>query len=263
MPTGDSSKQAFCREKWVGSLRLRPSSSHHRFYSHTTNYARRSVKIYLRSILPFGTEEHLVSAAYVEYIYDVTVAYADAIVQSEVDLVTLGLCPKKVHFDIRRIPVRSIPHSEDDLADWLKKLWMEKEERLRKFYSQPEPSRKLDTLPGANLYEVNLAVLNGTSCAFSYPHKPNSCSWRLSRFGRCSLRPGSTSTSPIRIKDTRHSLPLPSSSERNTITEASNCCLPSNRRSFERISRRSWPTRTASFTTYFVQAKRHCTCVHL
>ncbi|KAH7730486.1 ACL-9 protein [Aphelenchoides avenae] len=94
-------------------------------------------------------------AAYVEYIYDVTVAYADAIVQSEVDLVTLGLCPKKVHFDIRRIPVRSIPHSEDDLADWLKKLWMEKEERLRQFYSQPEPSRKLDTLPGANLYELS------------------------------------------------------------------------------------------------------------
>ncbi|KAI1722764.1 acyltransferase domain-containing protein [Ditylenchus destructor] len=91
---------------------------------------------------------------YVEYVYDVTVAYSDAIVQSEVDLVALGLCPKQVHFDIRKIPVGDLPETDEGLDFWLKKLWAEKEERLRKFYSQPHNAQRLDTAPDAQTYEL-------------------------------------------------------------------------------------------------------------
>uniref|UniRef100_A0A915DPF6 Phospholipid/glycerol acyltransferase domain-containing protein n=1 Tax=Ditylenchus dipsaci TaxID=166011 RepID=A0A915DPF6_9BILA len=66
---------------------------------------------------------------YVEYVYDVTVAYNDAIVQSEVDLVTLGLCPKQVHFDIRKFSVKDLPETDSELDE-------------------------LDTLPNAQIFEM-------------------------------------------------------------------------------------------------------------
>ena len=90
---------------------------------------------------------------YVKYIYDVTVAYSDAIVQSELHLVTLGLTPKNVHFDIRKIDISELPDSDEELDIWLKNLWKEKEERLKRFYGQTRVDRRLDVRAGGKNFE--------------------------------------------------------------------------------------------------------------
>lgn len=46
-----------------------------------------------------GTER-IIAAGYIRYLYDVTVAYTDAIVQSEVDLVVFGASPRDVHYQV-------------------------------------------------------------------------------------------------------------------------------------------------------------------
>lgn len=43
----------------------------------------------------------LILDKYIEYLYDVTVGYGDAIVQSEVELVTHGLAPNDIHYQVR------------------------------------------------------------------------------------------------------------------------------------------------------------------
>lgn len=86
-----------------------------------------------------------------DYVYDVTCAYSDAIVQTEFDLVTLGLTPKKVHFDIRKINISELPETDEGLDEWIKNLWAEKEKRLCQYYTQLKKNSKhrLDTLPNA------------------------------------------------------------------------------------------------------------------
>uniref|UniRef100_A0A914YE41 Phospholipid/glycerol acyltransferase domain-containing protein n=1 Tax=Panagrolaimus superbus TaxID=310955 RepID=A0A914YE41_9BILA len=95
---------------------------------------------------------------YIDYIYDVTIGFNDSIVQSEVDLITLGVAAKDVRFDIRKISIADLPTDDLELGLWLKNLWVEKEERLRKFYLQSADSRQLDKLPEAKtfdyLYEI-------------------------------------------------------------------------------------------------------------
>uniref|UniRef100_A0A1I7YPN3 PlsC domain-containing protein n=1 Tax=Steinernema glaseri TaxID=37863 RepID=A0A1I7YPN3_9BILA len=91
---------------------------------------------------------------YIKYLYDVTVAYNDAIVQSEVDLIKLGATPKQVHFDVRKISIGDLPASDEGLAQWLTALWKEKEERLRRFYTQPIEKRMLDTHADSEIFEL-------------------------------------------------------------------------------------------------------------
>ncbi|KAK0410304.1 hypothetical protein QR680_005055 [Steinernema hermaphroditum] len=79
---------------------------------------------------------------YVSYIYDVTVAYPTNIVQSEVDLVLKGQAPKDVHFDFRKIDIANVPKSEAELNKWLNEIWVAKDERLERYYSQPKANRK-------------------------------------------------------------------------------------------------------------------------
>ncbi|VDD89909.1 unnamed protein product [Enterobius vermicularis] len=83
---------------------------------------------------------------YIRNVYDVTIAYPDTIVQTELDFIRLGACPRNVHFDIRKIDIGSLPASRTDLSSWLIDLWKSKEERLEKFYSEQDPEkRRLDT----------------------------------------------------------------------------------------------------------------------
>lgn len=86
-----------------------------------------------------------------EYVYDVTCAYSDLIVQTEIDLVVLGVAPKKVHFDIRKFHISELPETDEGLAEWIKNLWAEKEKRLNQFYTQLQNDKncRLDTLPNA------------------------------------------------------------------------------------------------------------------
>lgn len=113
-------------------------------------------------------------ANYIDCLYDVTVAYSDAIggwlsppeewlywigngiilVQSEFDLVCLGLCPREVHFDVRRIPINQLPEKDEELGIWLKELWREKEEKLRRFYALPREKCRLETTEQLREYKV-------------------------------------------------------------------------------------------------------------
>uniref|UniRef100_A0A914Y0U5 Phospholipid/glycerol acyltransferase domain-containing protein n=1 Tax=Panagrolaimus superbus TaxID=310955 RepID=A0A914Y0U5_9BILA len=90
---------------------------------------------------------------YIDHIYDVTIGFNDSIVQSEVDLITLGVAAKDVRFDIRKISINDLPTDDLELGLWLKNLWVEKEERLRKFYLQSADSRQLDKLPEAKTFD--------------------------------------------------------------------------------------------------------------
>ncbi|VDK43643.1 unnamed protein product [Anisakis simplex] len=93
---------------------------------------------------------------YIKHVYDVTIAFADSIVQSELDLLILGACPRSVHFDVRKLDIDSLPASDEDLNKWLIDLWKKKEDRLERFYAEERISeRKLDTEPGAEVFELS------------------------------------------------------------------------------------------------------------
>ncbi len=66
--------------------------------------------------------------------YDVTVAFTAGLVQSEIALITHGICPKHVHYHIRKIDVEELPQGDAQLSKWLIELWEKKEEQLREFY---------------------------------------------------------------------------------------------------------------------------------
>lgn len=82
------------------------------------------------------------------YVYDLTVAYPYAVVESELRIAT-GHSPREVHFHVRRWPVSQLPKpievsrlaSESNnekttspLARWLQERWAEKEQMLKEYY---------------------------------------------------------------------------------------------------------------------------------
>uniref|UniRef100_A0A0K0FWN8 Lysocardiolipin acyltransferase 1 (inferred by orthology to a human protein) n=1 Tax=Strongyloides venezuelensis TaxID=75913 RepID=A0A0K0FWN8_STRVS len=72
---------------------------------------------------------------YIDCVYDVTIGYADKIVQGEDDIVKLGVFPRNIHFDVERINVDDIEESDEGIEKWLKNRWEEKEKKLENFYS--------------------------------------------------------------------------------------------------------------------------------
>ena len=68
------------------------------------------------------------SGNYVTSVYDVTVGYPDEIVSNELELVSSGVTPRNVHFDVRKVPIAFIPPDEEGAGKWLSNLWSEKEE---------------------------------------------------------------------------------------------------------------------------------------
>lgn len=87
-----------------------------------------------------------------DYVYDVTVAYGDRIVQSELDFAFFGLSPREIHYDVRKISVKELPEDPVELEKWLKRLWAEKEERLRRFYTglKRNPGQRLGVVAGGH-----------------------------------------------------------------------------------------------------------------
>ncbi|KAJ1352792.1 hypothetical protein KIN20_009217 [Parelaphostrongylus tenuis] len=83
-------------------------------------------------------------ANYISYVYDVTVAYEDVIVDSEIRLMKEGTFPKNVHFDVKKYNIKDIPTDREKSAEWLRELWFEKEKRLKKFYEADSHNRRLD-----------------------------------------------------------------------------------------------------------------------
>ena len=70
-------------------------------------------------------------------VYDVTIGYPDALPKTEIELAK-GIMPREVHFHIKCYDDRDVPREDDELEQWCKDRWEEKEERLKQFYTYKE-----------------------------------------------------------------------------------------------------------------------------
>ena len=70
-------------------------------------------------------------------VYDVTIAYPDVLPKTEVELAK-GIMPREVHFYIKSYDDRDLPGDDEQLGQWCKDRWLEKEERLKQFYTHKE-----------------------------------------------------------------------------------------------------------------------------
>ncbi|KAH9496107.1 Lysocardiolipin acyltransferase 1 [Bulinus truncatus] len=83
----------------------------------------------------------------IDSVLDVTVAYPKKIIQSELQTLK-GEFPEEIHFLVKNYPIDTLPDSDKELADWLIKLWGEKEAKLKKFYEQKKFSENVSSEPG-------------------------------------------------------------------------------------------------------------------
>ena len=67
-------------------------------------------------------------------VYDVTIGYPDALPKTEIDLAK-GIMPREVHFHIHSYDNKDLPKDDEQLGQWCRDRWEEKEERLKKFYT--------------------------------------------------------------------------------------------------------------------------------
>ncbi|KAK6052448.1 hypothetical protein COOONC_10050, partial [Cooperia oncophora] len=102
--------------------------------------------------------QNMRKAGYIDYIYDVTIAFGDCIVQSEVEFALNGVCSKDVHYQIRKLKISDLPEEDEELAKWLIDLWEKKEEKLRQFYSQDPNKREFESTPNGRDYEMSRGV---------------------------------------------------------------------------------------------------------
>ncbi|CAK8686602.1 lysocardiolipin acyltransferase 1-like [Clavelina lepadiformis] len=72
-------------------------------------------------------------------VHDVTIAYPYNLPQGEKEML-LGEVPREVHFHIKRHSISELPKDEEKLANWCQKIWANKEELLKEFYSEPNHS---------------------------------------------------------------------------------------------------------------------------
>ena len=70
-------------------------------------------------------------------VYDVTIGYPDTISKTEIEF-GKGIMPREVHFYTKSYDAKDLPMDDDDLAQWCKDRWREKEERLSDFYTHKE-----------------------------------------------------------------------------------------------------------------------------
>ena len=68
-------------------------------------------------------------------IVNVTVGYVGSIPENESDMVG-GRWPREIHFCAETVPHAAIPSGEEELADWLKQCWQDKETALEQFYTE-------------------------------------------------------------------------------------------------------------------------------
>ena len=70
-------------------------------------------------------------------VYDVTIAYPDVLSKSPSD-VLMGYMPREVHYHISKYDDEDLPEDQENLEQWLRDRWLEKEERLKEFYTHGE-----------------------------------------------------------------------------------------------------------------------------
>ncbi|UJR23718.1 hypothetical protein I4U23_026698 [Adineta vaga] len=120
----------------------------------SNNYASKQ-KTYNR-IYEYCLHPHVTGFAYlvnamrsndiVDAIDDVTIGYEGQFPITELDLLK-GRFPKVVHFHIKRYNINELPQDSEQIGDWLRKCWDEKENRLKEFYEKKQfdsPTKRLN-----------------------------------------------------------------------------------------------------------------------
>ena len=70
-------------------------------------------------------------------VYDVTIGYPDVLAKTEMEMAK-GIMPREVHFHIKSYDDRDLPRDDEQLGQWCKDRWVEKEEQLKHFYTHKE-----------------------------------------------------------------------------------------------------------------------------
>ncbi|KAM3718033.1 Lysocardiolipin acyltransferase [Dirofilaria immitis] len=104
---------------------------------------------------------------YLKNVYDITVAYPDGIVSSELELLQKGCFPHAVHFDVKKYKANDLPEDNCGLADWINKIWREKENRLKNFYRADFAHRKFSHSSEKTIWPVHTKKI-GYHCALSF-----------------------------------------------------------------------------------------------
>ena len=68
-------------------------------------------------------------------VYDITVAYPDALAKTEADFARGECTPRDIHYYIHCYKVEDLPADEEGLTRWLAERWREKEKDLKLFYA--------------------------------------------------------------------------------------------------------------------------------
>ncbi len=74
----------------------------------------------------------------IDAVYDVTVGYPDILAKTEVDMLKNSKIPREIHYHVIKYDTASLPEEDDDIEQWLRARWSEKEERLKSFYVHRE-----------------------------------------------------------------------------------------------------------------------------
>ncbi|KAI6646592.1 Lysocardiolipin acyltransferase 1 isoform X2 [Oopsacas minuta] len=96
-------------------------------------------------------------------VIDSTVGYKGHFLVDEKSLFS-GYLPEEIHFHIKQYKMSDIPSSEEEREKWLRDLWREKEERLKKFYEQDYSfGPEVKNIPEKSLFLKLLILIFWTS----------------------------------------------------------------------------------------------------
>ena len=106
-------------------------------------------------------------------VYNVTIGYPDALPKTEVEIAK-GIMPREVHFHIKSYDDRDLPMDDEQLGQWCRDRWAEKEERLKQFYTNKEFQDWHNEKPTENGHSNGQAyhhnqLANGNSKTFIKP----------------------------------------------------------------------------------------------
>lgn len=73
-------------------------------------------------------------SGHLDAVYDITIAYPDNLPKTELDFVN-GVMPHEIHFHIKNYDNQDLPDDDEELSQWCRERWKEKEDRLHAFYS--------------------------------------------------------------------------------------------------------------------------------
>jgi hypothetical protein len=94
-------------------------------------------------------------------VYDVTIGYPDVLSKTEAEIAK-GIMPREVHFHIKSYDDRDLPSDDEQLGQWCRDRWAEKEERLKQFYTNKEFQDTPSEEPPITSEKVPSCQTNGT-----------------------------------------------------------------------------------------------------